>query len=225
VAKKINLHLIKIFYFPLVILSFVIVFACVFSLFTDTSYHGEEVSGNGNYDSTKQVAYFNDRPVEAPGNPFEFAKNLAYTKVLAESSGEKVIDVNLSTQSLTAYEPDGSIFMQVPISSGLWGKTPTGTYRIWIKLRYTLMKGGSKEKGTYYYLPNVPCTQYFYQGYGLHGAYWHNNFGQPMSHGCINMRVPDSCQLFEWTSPHINSDQNTVKPTSDSPGTKVVIHN
>ena len=187
-------------------------------------YYGEQISENGNFDFADKIAYFNDRAVEAPASPFESTRNLA-SKVLGQTDGEKWVDVNLTTQLLTAFESDGRVFMQVPISSGLWAPTPTGTFRIWIKLRYTLMKGGSKEKGDYYYLPNVPCTQYFYRGYGLHGAYWHNNFGHPMSHGCINMRTADSCQLFEWTAPYINSDQNSVKPTSDSPGTKVVIHN
>jgi len=79
--------------------------------------------------------------------------------------------------------------------------------------------------GTYYYLPNVPCTQYFYKGYGLHGAYWHDNFGHPMSHGCVNMRISDSCQLFEWTSPYIAANQNSVQPTSEDQGTKIVVHN
>ena len=41
--------------------------------------------------------------------------------------------------------------------------------------------------GPGYYLPGVPYVMYFYQGYGLHGTYWHDNFGQPMSHGCVNL--------------------------------------
>lgn len=45
--------------------------------------------------------------------------------------------------------------------------------------------------GPGYDLPNVPYTMYFYQGYGLHGTYWHNNFGTPMSHGCVNMPTPE----------------------------------
>ena len=62
------------------------------------------------------------------------------------------------------------------------------------------MAGGSKALGTYYYLPNVPCTMYFYKGYGLHGTYWHNNFGHPMSHGCVNMKTEEACTLFDWAS-------------------------
>jgi lipoprotein-anchoring transpeptidase ErfK/SrfK len=39
---------------------------------------------------------------------------------------------------------------------------------------------------------------YFYRGYGLHGTYWHNNFGTPMSHGCVNLSTPDARWLFSW---------------------------
>ena len=58
------------------------------------------------------------------------------------------------------------------------------------------MSGGS---GTdYYNLPNVPHTMFYYNDFGLHGAYWHNNFGHTMSHGCVNMRPVDAKTLFEW---------------------------
>jgi lipoprotein-anchoring transpeptidase ErfK/SrfK len=72
--------------------------------------------------------------------------------------------------------------------------TVTGQYHIYIKLLYTLMAGDG------YYLPNVPYTMYFYKGYGIHGTYWHNNFGHPMSHGCVNMYTPDAEWMFYWAS-------------------------
>ena len=58
--------------------------------------------------------------------------------------------------------------------------------------------GFTDMAGPGYYLPDVPYTMYFYRGYGLHGTYWHNNFGTPMSHGCVNMRTPDARWLFYW---------------------------
>ena len=60
------------------------------------------------------------------------------------------------------------------------------------------MKGGSKALGTFYDLANVPYVMYYYQGYGIHGAYWHNNFGHPMSHGCINMRPEEAGIVYSW---------------------------
>ena len=81
------------------------------------------------------------------------------------------------------------------VSTGTWlHPTVTGKYHIYVKLRYTDMTGPD------YYLPNVPYTMYFFQGYGLHGTYWHHNFGTPMSHGCINLSIPDSEWLYNFSS-------------------------
>ena len=54
--------------------------------------------------------------------------------------------------------------------------------------------------GPDYNTPDVPWTMYYYQGFAVHGAYWHNNFGRPVSHGCVNMRVNESKLLFEWAA-------------------------
>jgi lipoprotein-anchoring transpeptidase ErfK/SrfK len=55
--------------------------------------------------------------------------------------------------------------------------------------------------GPGYYLPDVPYVMYFYESYGLHGTYWHNNFGTPMSHGCINFTIDDAGWLYNnWVS-------------------------
>ncbi len=124
------------------------------------------------------------------------------------NSDERWIDVNLSTQRLTAYQAN-SVAYSALVSTGISRyPTPTGTYRIQRKYTYDDMTGGSRARGDYYYLPDVPYCQYFYAGYALHGTYWHSNFGTPMSHGCINLSTPDAAWLFNWTSI----------------GTKVVIH-
>ncbi len=93
---------------------------------------------------------------------------------------------------LTAYE--GNVPVRViAVSTGLpRTPTPTGQFRIWAKLRYDDMSGPG------YYLPNVPYVMYFYGGYGLHGTYWHNNFGRPMSHGCVNLPTSEAEWLFHW---------------------------
>lgn len=52
--------------------------------------------------------------------------------------------------------------------------------------------------GPGYRLPHVPYVMYFYKGYALHGTYWHNNFGRPMSHGCVNLPTPIAEQLYHW---------------------------
>jgi len=107
--------------------------------------------------------------------------------------GERWIDVDLSRQLVSAYEGD-TLMNSFIVSTGTW-QTPTvtGTYKIWIKLRSTTMTGPG------YYLPNVPYTMYFYKGYGLHGTYWHNNFGTPMSHGCVNLSIGDAEWLYNFS--------------------------
>lgn len=102
------------------------------------------------------------------------------------------IDVNLTHQLLTAYEGHSPV-RSVAISTGLPGTpTPVGQFRVWVKFRYDDMEGPG------YYLPDVPYTMYFYGGYGLHGTYWHSNFGHPMSHGCVNLPTPEAEWLFSW---------------------------
>jgi lipoprotein-anchoring transpeptidase ErfK/SrfK len=102
--------------------------------------------------------------------------------------------VNLSTQSVYAYEGD-TVVNSFVVSTGTWmTPTVTGKYKIWIKFKSTAMSGPG------YYLPNVPYVMYFYKGYGLHGTYWHNNFGTPMSHGCVNLRTSDAEWLYNWAS-------------------------
>jgi lipoprotein-anchoring transpeptidase ErfK/SrfK len=85
------------------------------------------------------------------------------------------------------------------------------------------MSGGSQELGTYYNLPNVPSNMFFYKGYAIHGAYWHNNFGHPMSHGCVNEPLASAAQLFEWAGPTVPAGVNAVRASADNPGTRVVI--
>ncbi len=112
--------------------------------------------------------------------------------------GEKWIDVNLSTQTLRAYEGDVVVYT-ARVSTGISRyPTPAGTFWIQRKYWYDDMTGGSRARGDYYYLPNVPYCMYYYAGYSLHGTYWHSNFGTPMSHGCTNLSIPDAAWLFNW---------------------------
>jgi hypothetical protein len=122
------------------------------------------------------------------------------------ASGDKHIYVDLSAQTLYAYQGDAKI-MQTLISSGRWGKTPEGNFTIWSKFRATRMEGGSGSD--YYNLPNVPWVMFFYGDFGLHGAYWHDNFGYTMSHGCVNMRQIDAKDLFAWADGPENGKKGT----------------
>ncbi|MEZ4633532.1 MAG: L,D-transpeptidase family protein [Caldilineaceae bacterium] len=129
---------------------------------------------------------------------------------------DRWIDVDLSEQTVIAFEGARPV-RQFIISSGLPGTpTVTGTFRIRAKVRTQTMSGEG------YSLPNVEWVQYFYQDYALHGSYWHNNFGNPMSHGCINMTNEDAKWLFDWTGPEWDGERWMHIPSGE--GTVVVVH-
>ena len=112
----------------------------------------------------------------------------------AEGNGERWIDVNLSEQRVYVYEGDVTVNTFI-VSTGLPDTpTVTGKYQIYVKVPIQNMSGPG------YYLPNVPWVMYFYESYGFHGTYWHNNFGRPMSRGCVNMRTDDAAWLYNWAS-------------------------
>ena len=153
---------------------------------------------------------------------------------------QKLIEVNLTTQTLTAYEYGKTVF-QTYISSGIPGgpsgndkiatTTPSGKFTI-------LDKVPSKHMGYSYFgetstgnlladvdnyvLPGVPWSCFFTTvGHAFHGTYWHENFGQPMSHGCINMRSNEANWIFRWAKPD-HSNQTTSN--HGGIGTMVEIH-
>ncbi|KKQ65541.1 MAG: hypothetical protein US86_C0010G0015 [Candidatus Daviesbacteria bacterium GW2011_GWA2_38_24] len=140
---------------------------------------------------------------------FSLAIPLEVNAQTTQVQSQKRVEVDLTNQRLYAYDGNTLIY-NFPISSGKpWWPTPTGEFRGWIKLKSTRMVGGSKQYGTYYNLPNVPYVIYFENsrfprsGYAIHGAYWHNNFGVPMSHGCVNLRPSDSEKIFNWAPTNI----------------------
>lgn len=115
-------------------------------------------------------------------------------EVVAPADGVRWIEVNLTTQTLVAWQGDVAV-MDTKISSGR-SATPTVTGRFKIYSKYT----SQRMIGPGYDLPNVPWVMYFFSNYGIHGAYWHNNFGHPMSHGCVNMRPGEAGILYNWAS-------------------------
>lgn len=111
----------------------------------------------------------------------------------------RYIEVDLSQQKLFAYQR-GDLVKEFLISSGTgWFPSPTGNFRVYRKresARMTWFYGLDNPNN--YDLPGVPNILSFLGPYTIHGTYWHNNFGQPMSHGCINMTIADSKWLYDW---------------------------
>lgn len=185
-------------------------------------------SQDGTFQPAPLAAIFENTPV-SKGGPLA-AESIATVlpaniekHILAATDDSKWIEVDLSDQRLYAWENGNKVF-EFTISSGKpWTPTLKGEFRIWIKLRYANMKGGSKQRGDYYFLPNVPYVMYYDRGYGIHGTYWHNNFGQVMSHGCVNLTIDDSGKLFDWVGPSLNG-KSVAKSTAENPGTRVIVH-
>ena len=104
----------------------------------------------------------------------------------------KWIEVDLSQQQLYAHE-NGQVIFTTRISSGIAGhRTPIGRFRVWSKVRRQTMSGPG------YNLPNVQWVMYFAGENAIHGTYWHNNFGRPMSHGCVNATNKAAQWLYNW---------------------------
>jgi len=106
--------------------------------------------------------------------------------------GSRWIEVDLSSQTVRAWQGD-TVVRRMVVSTGIARyPTPTGRFHIYAKYPSVTMSGPG------YSLPGVPHTMYFYRGFALHGTYWHHNFGHPMSHGCINLTRADAAWLYGW---------------------------
>jgi hypothetical protein len=174
------------------------------------------------YESVHLIEALEEGPDKGPwyriyddltGFPY-FAPAEALRSIPAESlapispdvpAGDKRLKVNLTTQTLTAYEYDKIVF-QTNVSTGIpYGKTdtPRGTFYIDPKTPAKHMGNGNLFADVDdYELPGVPWTSFFTEaGHAFHGTYWHENFGTPMSHGCINMRTSEAKWLFRWSRP------------------------
>ncbi len=146
---------------------------------------------------------------------------------------KKRIDVNLTTQMVTALEYDKPVF-EAKISSGIASTrkpgqcsttTPSGDFRVFEKKPSVHMGNGNLFAGPdQYELPGVPWVLYFQScGYAFHGTYWHDNFGTPMSHGCINMRTLEARWLFRWALPAHKTEDLATKYYFRDYGTAVRI--
>ncbi|MGF1479026.1 MAG: L,D-transpeptidase [Cyanophyceae cyanobacterium] len=111
-----------------------------------------------------------------------------------KNSQQRWLEVDLSDQQLTAWQGN-TTSQTITVSTGKPSTpTPIRVFTIQRKLPQDRMRGAD------YDVPNVPSVMYYHRGYAIHGAYWHNQFGTPVSHGCINVPVEAAQQLFQRTS-------------------------
>ncbi|OKH39323.1 hypothetical protein NIES2119_06160 [[Phormidium ambiguum] IAM M-71] len=111
-----------------------------------------------------------------------------------QQSEKRWIEVDLSEQKLTAWEGSNKVY-SLTISSGK-SATPTITGTFTVQTKHV----SGRMRGPGYNVPYVPYIMYFSGGYAIHGAYWHNRFGTPVSHGCVNLRVSEAEKVFQWAS-------------------------
>jgi lipoprotein-anchoring transpeptidase ErfK/SrfK len=144
--------------------------------------------------------------------------------------GEKWIDVNLTTQTLVAFEGDKPVYATL-VSTGKMNdddkekdhRTKPGSFRIREKHIAATMDGDVASDGPYS-IEDVPWIMYFNASIALHGAFWHSNFGHVQSHGCVNLSPVDAKTLFGWTDPQLPAGWHGVMATDDRPGTRVIVH-
>jgi lipoprotein-anchoring transpeptidase ErfK/SrfK len=115
----------------------------------------------------------------------------------AKPKAQKSIVVSVGQQMLWAYKGD-RVVLSSYVSTGRAGfDTPVGSYAVLTKLPSQTMEG--VIGGEYYNVPDVPWVLYFTNGgHALHGTYWHNSFGTPMSHGCVNLPLDVAAWLYDW---------------------------
>jgi len=123
-------------------------------------------------------------PPSAPLSPMERLKQ----------SGKRWIEIDTSRQRLFAWEGNKQVYAVIVSTGKASTPTPSGVFAIQSRHRYARMRGAD------YDVPDVPYTMYYSGNYAIHGAYWHNRFGTPVSHGCVNVAVDHAKWLFEWAS-------------------------
>ncbi len=183
---------------------------------------GEQALRGGHYDLDADGRYYRVKDV---------ARIEAREKPAEVGDDEKWIDVDLGAQSLVAYVGPRPVYATL-ISSGRVKdeldplknfETPTGSFRIKSKHLTATMDGDQAIDGPYS-IEDVPYVMYFQLAYALHSAFWHNSFGRPHSHGCINLAPLDAKWLFELAEPPLPKGWHGVYPTANSPGTRLYIH-
>jgi hypothetical protein len=136
-------------------------------------------------------------------------------------ANERWIDIDLESQILVAFEGELPVYATLVSSGGKDTPTETGVYRMWLKESEADMKGLNGEDP--YSVATVPWTQFFSpeKGLALHTAYWHDQFGHPRSHGCVNLAPRDARWLYFWTDPQVPAGWTMAAGVVEAPGSIV----
>ena len=137
-------------------------------------------------------------------------------------AADKLIHVDLASQMVTAFEGEKMVF-SARCSSGQRGTdTPTGEFSTFHKGPSIHMTNQGDAVQNIYNLPGVPWTSFFTgMGHAFHGTYWHNDYGRPRSHGCINLPSDLSKWIYRWTSPLVPLGEDYLHKPGE--GTRVIV--
>ena len=126
-------------------------------------------------------------------------------------AGDKRIEVDLSKQQVDCFENDALVFSCRCASGAAFTMddgtiadfgTPRGEHYVLLKQASRHMVGEDEESPDYFDLPGVPWDTFFdLEGRAIHGTYWHNDYGVPRSHGCVNVSIDDARWVYRWTHP------------------------
>ena len=150
---------------------------------------------------------------------------------ISQDVEDKLVLIDINHQSMSCYENGREVYY-CRISSGAkfnaWGEaveeweTPKGEFFIWRKLVSTHMAGGTVAGG--YDLPGIPWTCLFVgSGVAVHSTFWHNNYGTPRSHGCVNASPEDAKWVWRWTSPYVSLVPGERQVSIPFPSTKIQV--
>lgn len=140
------------------------------------------------------------------------------------ADGARWIDVDTQRQVVTAYVGERPVYVTA-VSTGRRGtETPTGVHRIWVKLAEDDMDDLERDDvSENYAIQAIPWVQYFAGSVGFHAAFWHDRYGHPRSHGCVNLSPRDARWLFEFTQPNLPPGWDAILPHGDARGTVVQV--
>jgi hypothetical protein len=139
---------------------------------------------------------------------------------------ERFVDVHIESQTMLAYEGRTPVFATAVSTGRPWRNRDTepGVYRIWLKIAFANMDDvGNEDAVDDYSVQAVPWVQYYQGSAALHGAFWHNSFGNERSHGCVNLSPLDARRMFRFTRPAIPDGWISVRPTARDPATRIRI--
>jgi len=135
---------------------------------------------------------------------------------------EKTIKINLTYQTLSCFEGEKEVYFCKVSTGGGDFATPTGDFVTWRKSISIHMAAGTVDAG--YDTPGVSWSTFFVgTGVAIHSTFWHNQFGEKRSHGCVNCSPEDAKWIFRWTTPSVSLDESDIQWTDWQKGSTRVI--